>query len=65
VIASSIELVQSIQQLKRMYRALAELRARVLPHSAANFQVVAEGPIEEIRRLQNEIGEYLGIGDSE
>lgn len=63
MITSSAQLDQSIQQLERMYRALAELRARVLPQSAANFQVVAEGPIEEIRRLQHEIGEYLGILD--
>jgi hypothetical protein len=64
MISNSIELDQSIQQLERMYRALAELRQRVLPQSAANFQVVAEGPIEEIRRLQREIDEYLGIGDA-
>lgn len=52
---------QSIQQLARMYRALAELRSRILPQNERNFQLLAEGPADEIRKLQREIDDHLGI----
>lgn len=61
MITSDFELEQSIQQLERMYRAIAELRSRIASANAANFQLLAEGPADEIRRLQREIDEYLGI----
>lgn len=61
MIANDLELEQSIQQLERMYRAVAELRSRILPKNERNFQLLAEGPADEIRKLQREIDEYLGI----
>ena len=42
-------------------RALAELRSRILPQNERSFQLLAEGPADEIRKLQREIDEYLGI----
>ena len=52
-------LQQSIEQLERMYRMLLEFRRRIRPLNEANYQVFAEGPLEEIRRLQHDIDEYL------
>jgi len=56
-------LLLSIEQMARMYRALADLHSRVAPLNFRNYQVFAEGPIDEIRKLQREIDEYLGIAD--
>lgn len=52
-------LQQSIEQLERMYRILLDWRRRVAPLNYKNYQVLAEGPLEEIRRLQHDIDEYL------
>ena len=53
-------LQQSIEQLERMYRMLLEFRRRIAPLNRANYEVFAEGPREEIRRLQRDIDAYLG-----
>jgi hypothetical protein len=59
MIESDLELKQSIEQLERMYRVLLEFRRRILPLNYKNYQVFAEGPLEEIKRLQHDIDEYL------
>lgn len=46
---------QTIEQLERMNSALAHLRTEVLPKNPRMFAVMAEGPLEEIRRLHAEI----------
>ena len=46
---------QTIEQLERMNVALAHLRTEVLPQNPRMFAVMAEGPLEEIRRLHAEI----------
>jgi hypothetical protein len=61
MIRNDAELAQSIEQMERMYRALARLRADIAPVNYANFQLLAEGPIDEIRKLRGEIDAYLGI----
>ena len=61
MIANDIELNQSLEQLNRMYRAVAELRSRLGSVNAPQFQLLAEGPVDEIRRLRNEIEAYLGV----
>jgi hypothetical protein len=61
MIKSDAELQQSLEQMERMYRALAHLRADIAPQNYANFQLLAEGPIDEIRKLREEIDAYLGI----
>ena len=55
---------QTIQQLERMYRVVAELRSRMGTTNPAQFDLFAEGPIEQIRRLRREIDEYLGIEEA-
>jgi hypothetical protein len=61
MITSDAGLQQSIEQLERMYRVVRELRGRMGTSNPAQFQLFAEGPIEEIRRLRRDIDEYLGI----
>jgi hypothetical protein len=61
MIANDRELNQSIEQLDRMYRAVAELRSRLGSVNSPQFQLLVEGPVEEIRRLRQEIDAYLGV----
>ena len=60
MITNDAELSQSMEQLERMYRALAALRRDVYPVSPQQFALLAEGPEEEIRRLQVDIDIYTG-----
>jgi len=47
-------LIQTVEQLERMNEALAALRRELLPGQPKKFAILAEGPLEEIRRLQAE-----------
>ena len=60
MITNDAELSQSMEQLERMYRALAALRRDVYPVNRQQFALLAEGPEEEIRRLQEAIDIYTG-----
>jgi len=48
-------LTQTVEQLERMNEALAALRRGLLPGQPKKFAILAEGPLEEIRRLQAEV----------
>jgi len=48
-------LTQTVEQLEKMNEALAGLRRELLPNEPRKFAILAEGPLEEIRRLQQEI----------
>ena len=48
-------LEQTLEQLELMTTALAELRREHLPRQPKTFAILAEGPLEMIRRLQIEI----------
>jgi len=48
-------LAQTVEQLEQMSHALAALRREHLPTQPRTFAILAEGPLEEIRRLQLEI----------
>lgn len=61
MITNESECQQAIEQMDRMYRALAALRARQPAISRQQFELMTEGPIDEIRRLQAEIDSYLGL----
>ena len=60
MITKDDQLQQAVEQLGRMYRALAALRAEVLPVNARQFALMAEWPIEEVQRLQAQIDAYVG-----
>ncbi len=48
-------LMQTVEQLERLNEALAELRKELLPGQPKKFAILAEGPLEDMRRLQGEI----------
>jgi hypothetical protein len=48
-------LTQTVEQLERMSEALAALRKELLPGQPKKFAILAESPLEEMRRLQGEI----------
>jgi hypothetical protein len=64
MIQNNAELRQSIEQMGRMYRALASMHAEIAPLNNANYQLFAEGPIDEIRKLRDEVDVYLGIREA-
>jgi hypothetical protein len=59
MIESTEQLEQAIAQMGRMQRILESYRADILPKNRRNFGVFAESPLEEIRRLEGEISEYV------
>ena len=48
-------LTQTVEQLERMNDALVALRRQLLPGQPKKFAILAEGPLEDMRRLQGEI----------
>lgn len=46
---------QTMDQMERMGEALAALRRELLPGQPKKFAILAEGPLEEMRRLQTEV----------
>ena len=59
MIRTDAQLQQAIEQIERLYQGLNALRAEVLPKNRRNFAVLAEGPLDEIRKLQAEISDYV------
>ena len=48
-------LTQTVEQLERMNETLAALRRELLPGQPKRFAILAESPLEEMRRLQAEV----------
>jgi hypothetical protein len=48
-------LTQTVEQLERLNQALSALRKELLPAQPKKFAILAEGPLEDMRRLQTEI----------
>ena len=46
---------QTLEQLEHMNEALAALRKELLPAQPRKFAILAEGPLEDMRRLQGEL----------
>jgi hypothetical protein len=59
MIETTDELQQAIAQIGRMQRILESCRADILPNYPRNFAIFAEGPLDEIRKLQIEIADTL------
>jgi hypothetical protein len=59
MIQNEAQLQQAIEQIRNLCGALESLRTEVFPKNARNFAVLAEGPLEQIRQLQAQIGEYV------
>ena len=59
MIEDTAQLQQALEQMGRMQRILDSYRIDILPKNPRNFAVLAEGPLDEIRKLQEQISEYL------
>ena len=59
MIETTEQLYQAIEQMGRMQRILESYRADILPKNPRNFAIFAEGPLDEIRKLQAEISDYV------
>jgi len=59
MIENTEQLQQAIEQMGRMQRILESYRADILTKNPRNFAIFAEGPLDEIRKLQAEIEHYL------
>jgi hypothetical protein len=49
-------LTQTVEQLEKLNESLSSLRRELLPAQPKKFSILAEGPLEDMRRLQEEIG---------
>jgi hypothetical protein len=61
MIENDEQLQQTWEALGDLYRALASYRSKVLPVNPRNYAIIAQGPLDEIRKLQAELDEYLGL----
>lgn len=59
MITTDTQLQQAIEQIQGLCGALDSLRADVFPKNPRNFAILAEGPVDEIRKLQEDIDAYL------
>lgn len=55
----------TIEQLARMARILESTCAEELPVNRQMFAIMAEGPLDQMQRLLNEITEYVGSCDED
>jgi len=58
-IKNEAQLQQAIEQIQVLCRAIDSLRADIFPKNPRNFAIMAEGPVDEIRKLQADIDAYL------
>jgi hypothetical protein len=56
---TSEQLYQTIEQMGRIQRILESYRNEILTRTPRNFAVLAEGPLEQLRQLQQQIDEYI------
>ena len=61
MIENQEQLQAAIQAISHLYLALGSLRDRILPVNARQYELFAEGPIDEISKIQGEIDAYLGL----
>ncbi len=59
MIETEAQLRQAIEQMQNLCQAINSLREEVFPKNARNFAVLAEGPLEQIRQLQDQIDQYV------
>jgi hypothetical protein len=57
------QLDQAVEQLGRMYRALAALRRDIANGNPRQFALLSEGPVDEIAQLLQQIAAYTGVMD--
>src|SRR5436309_2372663 len=60
MIETDEQLNQAWEALGDLYRALASYRSKILPANLRNYAIIAQGPQDQIRKIQAKIDEYLG-----
>jgi len=61
MIENDEQLRQAWEALGDLYQAVASYRSKILPANPRNYVIIAQGPQDEIRKIQGEINEYLGL----
>ena len=59
MIQTDAQLHQALEQIENLCRAVQSLRADILPKNPRNFALFAEGPMDEIRKLQAAVNDYI------
>ena len=59
MIQNEAQLKQAVEQIQNLCRALDSLRVEVFGKNPRNFAILAEGPVDEIRKLQTDIDDYV------
>jgi len=59
MINNEAQLQQAIEQIQVLCRAIDSLRADIFPKNPKNFAIMAEGPVDEIRKIQVDIDAYI------
>ncbi len=59
MIQNEAQLQQALEQIENLCRAVQSLRAELFPKNPRNFAILAEGPLDEIRKLQALVDEYV------
>src|SRR6266700_1687126 len=59
MIQTEAQLQQAIEQIENLCGAVEALRKDIFPQNPRNFAILAEGPVDEIRKLQALIDDYL------
>jgi len=58
-IRNQAQLQQAIEQIQNLCRAIDSLRTDIFPKNPKNFAIMAEGPVDEMRKLQADIDAYI------
>jgi hypothetical protein len=59
MIKTEAQLHQALEQIENLCCGVQSLRADILPKNPRNFAILAEGPMDEIHKLQAEIDQYI------
>jgi len=59
MIQNEAQLKQAIEQIQNLCQALDSLREEVFAKNPRNFAILAEGPVDEIRKLQADVDDYV------
>ena len=59
MIETEAQFERAIGQIERLYEGLDALRGDILHLNPRNFAILAEGPLDEIHKLQAEIDGYV------
>ena len=64
MISNEAQLQQAIEQIQGLCRGIDALRRDIFPKNPRNFAIMAEGPLDEIRKLQSDIDAYINLLES-